>query len=294
MKILITGASGFIGKELCKSLEAENNEIVKLSRSKRKGFYYWNPSTQEIDQRAFNNIDAVIHLAGETVTALRWTKTKKEKIFNSRVNGTKLLVNEILKLDKKPKIFISASAIGIYGDKSQEEITEETSEGRDFLAKTCIAWEAEAEPLIQAGLRVTHARIGVVMGKEGGMLKYVYPIFKLGLGGKIGNGKQVISWISINDIANAFKFVLNSKLKGAINFTAPNPITNSQFTKKLGKALKRLTIFPVPAFIVKLVFGEFGRETALKDLRVIPKKLLDAGYEFQDKDFAAYLAKIFN
>ena len=286
--VLVSGSSGFIGSALSTNLSKNNIHVRKLVRKEPSDpdSIFWKPSENYIDKNRLSDIDAVVHLAGESVFALRWNEAKKKRIRDSRVNGTKLLAEALAALDNPPKVLVCASAIGIYGNRGEEELTENSTYGGDFLAEVTKEWERATEPASNAGIRVVNLRIGIVLGKNGGALKQMLPFFKLGLGGRVGGGKQYMSWISIEDIVKIVNFCLqNESVSGAVNCTAPTPVTNSEFTKALGKVLKRPTPFLIPEIAMKLIFGEMA-DYALCSLRVKPEKLLLNGYKFEFEDLS--------
>lgn len=268
MNILLSGSSGLIGSELKKNLETDGHQVTPLSRD------FDNPIN-------FEGIDAVIHLAGENIAQGRWTKAKKSEIRNSRINGTKKLSDQLATSPHKPSIFISSSATGFYGDRSDDILDEESSQGAGFLPEVCVLWEKATKSAEQAGIRTIHIRTGVVLTKKGGALKKMLPPFLLGGGGILGNGKQYMSWISLKDEINAILFILNNnEISGAVNLTAPNPVNNKEFTKILGKTIKKPTIVPLPGFAARLLFGEMAEAILLTGNRVLPNKLLNAGFNF--------------
>ena len=268
MNILLSGSSGLIGSELKKNLENDGHQVTPLSRD------FDNPIN-------FEGIDAVIHLAGENIAQGRWTKAKKSEIKNSRINGTKKLSDQLATSPHKPSIFISSSATGFYGDRSDDILDEESSQGAGFLPEVCVLWEKATKSAEQAGIRTIHIRTGVVLTKKGGALKKMLPPFLLGGGGILGNGKQYMSWISLKDEINAILFILNNnEISGAVNLTAPNPVNNKEFTKILGKTIKKPTIVPLPGFAARLLFGEMAEAILLTGNRVLPNKLLNAGFNF--------------
>ncbi|MFN7181720.1 MAG: TIGR01777 family oxidoreductase, partial [Planctomycetota bacterium] len=235
----------------------------------------------------------IIHLGGEPITGTRWTQEKKRQIYESRIHSTKLIVEKITRIHHPPKIFMSASAIGYYGDRGDELLTEESMAGSGFLAQTAYDWEQVTKPASQCGIRVVNLRFGVVLSRVGGALPSMLVPFKLGLGGKLGNGKQYMSWITIDDVINIiYELILNNNLSGPVNIVSPNPVTNSDFTKTLGKILNRPTIVGVPSFIIRLLFGEMGKSIFLSSLRVYPEKLLSYGYKFLYPDLECALKHV--
>ena len=286
MKILITGTSGLVGTHLIPTLKAKGHEIYRLVRKAPKGAdeIQWDAEKgfSEDEQAKLEGFDAVIHLAGDNVASENWSSEKKRKIKESRTVGTRVLVDALRKCADKPKILVSASAIGFYGNRNDEVLTEDSAKGAGFFPEVCAEWEAEAKKAEVFGARVVMPRIGVVLAKDGGALEKMLTPFKFGVGGTIGSGKQFMSWIVLDDLVGIFHFALeNAELKGEVNATAPNPATNEEFTKALGKVLNRPTFLPIPAFGIKLLFGEMGETLLLEGCRVLPKRLQDAGFEFQ-------------
>lgn len=282
MKIIIAGASGFVGRALVPLLRKNGNAVFKLTRKKtllKDDEISWDPDSGQLDAASLEGADVIINLAGENI-ASRWTKAKKKAILESRTAATRLLVEAIPLLRAPPHQLINASAIGYYGSRGNQVLTEETSDGQGFLANVCKEWEQAAKSGTKKDVKVAIVRIGIVLGKEGGALKSMLTPFKLGLGGIIGSGDQWMSWISLQDLAAIFTFIVEKGLDGTINAVAPNPVTNAQFTKTLGTALGRPTIFPVPAFAARLLFGEMGDELLLSSTRVAPERLLKAGFVF--------------
>jgi len=283
MKIAIAGASGLIGSAFINSVEEDGAEVTRLVRSSPKaGEIEWHPNQDAIEPGKLQGFEAIVSLAGENVAEGRWTDEKKKKIHDSRVHGTHLISEAIAKLEPKPRVFLCASATGIYGDRPDETLTEQSDSGGGFLAGVCREWEKATEPASQAGVRVVNLRFGPVLAAHGGMMEKMLTPFKMGLGGKIGSGKQYISWVSINDVVGAMRFALKEEtIRGPLNVVSPNPVTNEEFTKALGEALSRPTMMAVPAFAARLAFGEMADEMLLSSQRVMPKKLKDAGFQFE-------------
>ena len=292
MKILISGASGLIGKAIASSLSQEGHHVLSLHRNTTTT-PYWDLENKIIELGDNQKIDVVIHLAGENIAQGRWNQQKKERILKSRVEGTKLISAYFSKAKYQPKVIISGSAIGIYGNRGNEELTEESSKGSGFLAKVCSQWEQAISSAVASGIRVVNVRFGMVLSAKGGALgKMLFP-FKLGLGGRIGNGRQYISLITINDLAGVINHIINNEnLSGPINVVSPNPVTNLEFTKVLGEILHRPTVMPLPAFLAKVIFGEMGEELLLSSTKVIPGKLLKSGYLFQEPTLNIALKKL--
>ncbi len=287
-RIAITGSTGMIGEALVSHLRGEGHTVHRVVRSKPTGDgdIYWRPSAGEIDADGFRGVDAVVHLAGAPISESRWTDEMKQKIRDSRVIGTTLLAETLAKLDDGPKVLVSGSAIGVYGDRGDEVLTEDSAVGprSDFLADVVIAWESSTQAAETAGLRVCHARTGIVLSGEGGALGKMLPPFKAGIGGKIGPGTQYMSWISLPDEVRALAFLTHADLSGPVNIVGPQPVTNAEFTKALGKVLGRPTIFPIPGFGPKILYGEMGGKLTLDSQRVLPTKLQAAGFQFLHGD----------
>lgn len=284
MKILITGASGLIGTTLRRSLEDSGHELLLASRTEPKNSNQikWTVEHGFAEPERLERVDAVIHLAGESISALRWTEEKKKAIRDSRILGTRSVVEAMGRMMQKPKVFIAGSATGIYGDRGGEEMTESSQPGDTFLSEVCKDWEAESLKAEAFGIRTVLLRTGIVLSKDGGALATMLTPFKLGVGGVVGSGKQYMSWVSLDDEVGAIVFVLeNEEIHGPVNVVAPNPVTNQEFTKTLGDVIYRPTIFPLPTFAVDLIFGEMGDALLLDSTRVFPKRLIDAGYKFK-------------
>ena len=273
MRVAVTGSHGFIGSALVPALERDGHEVVRVTRKGDNG---------DLDTGALFGADAVVHLAGEGVADHRWTPEHKQRVLESRTRGTTLVAETIAGMERKPAVLLSGSAIGYYGkDRGDEVLTESSSPGDDFLADVCVQWEAATAPAEAAGIRVAHLRTGIVVGKSGGAVAKTLRLFKLGLGGRIGSGKQWWSWISLTDEIGAIRFLLDHDVHGPVNLTGPEPVTNAEFTKAVGRALRRPTVLPVPMFGPALVLGrEAADAVAAASQRVIPKVLADAGYPF--------------
>jgi uncharacterized protein (TIGR01777 family) len=284
MKVLITGASGLIGTALQRSFKEKSYEMLLASRTEAKDAEHiqWDVESGFSEAGKLEGVDAIVHLAGESVSGLRWTDDKKKAIRDSRVLGTRSVVETISKLKAKPKVLVAASAIGFYGDRGDDEMTETSSAGDTFLAEVSKDWEAEARRAEDSGIRTVLLRTGIVLSKDGGALGTMLTPFKFGVGGVVGNGKQWMSWISLDDHIRVINYAIeNENVRGAVNSVAPNPVTNEEFTKTLGEVLYRPTILPLPAFAVNMVFGEMGDALLLASTRVVPKRLEDAGFQFE-------------
>jgi len=284
MKILITGASGLLGKALQKSFAEKGYEMLLASRQEPKdaGHVKWSVEDGFADPEKLEGLDVVVHLAGENVSGLRWTDEKKKAIRESRVLGTRNVVDAISKLKNKPKTFIASSAIGFYGERGDEECTESSAAGDGFLPSVSREWEAESRRAEDAGIRTVLLRTGIVLSKDGGALATMLTPFKMGVGGVVGSGKQWMSWISLDDEVAIINYCIeNENIRGAVNAVAPDPVTNAEFTKTLGEVLSRPTFLPLPEFAVSMIFGEMGDTLLLASTKVLPKRLLDAGFEFK-------------
>ncbi|WP_417396577.1 TIGR01777 family oxidoreductase [Gimesia chilikensis] len=287
MKVLISGSSGLVGSALSQRLEAEPDcEIVRLVRKQspdtQQTSVVWNPAEGQLEPQAFDGVDVVVHLGGVNIAGKRWSPEVKQKIFNSRFQSTSLLATKLATLEQKPSVFLCASAVGFYGDRGEERLDEASPRGEGFLADVCQAWEQATQPAQDAGIRVVNMRFGMILDRKGGALGQMLTPFKMGVGGRLGSGKQYWSWIALPDVIDALQFCLNhSELAGPVNFVAPDEVTNLEFTKTLGKVLSRPTCLPVPAWGVKTAFGEMGQELMLTSARVVPKKLIEAGFQFQ-------------
>ncbi len=301
-KITIAGGTGFIGSYVAELLHKDGYQILISSRSPEKvsprlkkfEIFKWNPDVQEYPIEILQRSDVVLNFIGETISQ-RWTQKVKERLRNSRINSTRNIVNAFSRVNTTGKVFISASAVGIYGNRGEKILSEESTVGDDFLAKLCIDWENEAKKAEDFGVRVVILRIGIVLGKGGGFLARLTPLFKLGLGGKISDGKAWLSWIHIDDIARIVKFAIEKEnVRGIYNAVSPNPVTNEEFTKTFAKVLKRPAFFTVPKFGLKLLFGSELTDIALTaSQRVKPERLMNAGFKFNYEDIESALRSLF-
>jgi uncharacterized protein len=295
MKIAITGSTGLIGEHVVADLHAAGHEVVRMVRSNPTGSDILYRVGGTLDPAALRGVDAVVHLAGESIGGsspadLRWTKAKKQRILDSRVDGTTTIAEAVAKADGGPSVLISASAIGLYGNRGDEVLTEDSTAGDDFLAGVVEQWEAAAEPARTAGVRVVHPRFGIVLHPEGGALQKMLPLFKAGVGGKFGSGAQWWSWVAMADVVGAVRWAIeHDEAQGAYNVTGPSPTTNAQFTEVLGEVLGRPTFATVPAFGPKLLLGELADALLFNSQRVHPTRLTDAGYEFAFAELAPAL-----
>ena len=292
MRVAITGVTGLIGSALKPHLESLGHEVIRVVRSNSSGTdIAWSPAEGRIDPHALDGIDAVIHLAGAGIGDKRWTDDYKRELLESRTKSTTLISEAIASADDGPKVLLSGSAIGIYGARGDEELTEASAAGDGFLADICVQWEASTKAAEDAGARVVHLRTGIVLSAEGGALKKQLPLFKFGLGGKMGSGDQWQSWISIDDEVAAITHLLTAETSGAVNLTAPQPVTNAEFTDTLGDVLRRPTFLPIPKFGPKLVLGgELAENLLFSGQRVLPAVLdADETYTFQHPDLATAL-----
>jgi uncharacterized protein (TIGR01777 family) len=297
MKILITGASGLIGQALSQELIARGHTTVAAVRRapRRNDEVQWDPQSGVMSPDAFQGVDAVVHLAGAGIGDKRWTDSYKMEILESRTRGTRLLAETMASLEVKPSVFLSGSAIGIYGVRDDEELTEQSAIGSGFLADVCRDWEAAAAPATQARIRTVLLRTGIVLSPKGGALKKQLPLFKLGLGGKFGNGKQWQSWISITDEVNAIIHLLTSSVSGPVNLTAPQPVTNTDFTRTLASVVSRPAIVPIPSFGPKLLLGgELANALLFTGQRVVPSVLSNDGFQFTHPTLESALRALLN
>jgi uncharacterized protein len=283
LDVLISGSTGLIGSALVSALEEDGHRVRRLTRSggSSEDVVRWDPSAGEIDAIRIEGVDAVVHLAGENIVG-RWTDAKKARIRDSRVRGTRLLAETLARLPAPPGVMVSASATGYYGDRGNELLSEESAPGDSFLAGVGQEWEAAADPARDAGVRVVHPRFGIVLSTEGGALGTTLPIFKLGAGGKIGSGRQYWSWIAIDDVVGAILHVLTEgSLEGPVNVTVPDPPTNAEYTRVLGRVLGRPTVFPLPAPVARIMLGQLADELLLASQRIEPARLKETGYSYR-------------
>jgi len=295
MKIAIAGANGFIGSALVAHLGAVGHRVVRLMRrgaDASRGDATWDPSRGVLDPAVLDGVQAVVNLAGEPV-AERWSADRKKRIKASRVEATTLIAKTIIGLPRPPRVLVNASAIGIYGDRGDELLDETSAPGTGFLAEVAQLWEASAAPAAERGIRTVFTRFGIVLGAAGGALKEMLPPFRLGAGGKLGSGKQWMSWVTLDDVVGAIDYAITSdRVSGPVNVVAPNPVTNAEFTHELGHALHRPAVATVPGFALKLAYGEMGEAVLLASQRVAPHALERAGFVFKHTLLAEALKQI--
>lgn len=284
MTVVVAGASGLVGRALVAKLAGQGHRVHKLVRrpAAAPDEYRWDPATGECDPALLSEADAVINLAGENLASGRWTATRREAILRSRTDTTRTLVAAMGRSTRRPALFINASATGIYGNRGDEVLTESSASGTGFLVDVCRAWEEPLATAAQLGIRTVALRTGVVLTPTGGALAKMLPAFRCGVGGRLGSGRQWMSWIALDDLVGAIEFLLtHPACAGPINAVAPQPVTNADFTTALGRALGRPTVFPVPAFMLRLLFGQMADEALLSSAQAVPKALLDVGFEFR-------------
>ncbi len=299
LRIAITGATGLVGSKLVPFLLREHCEVTQITRRHslegkvQTPFIVWDPEAGQLPASSLEGFDAVIHLAGANV-GQRWDEGYKKTILDSRVKGTRLVSTTLAQLQKKPKVLLSASAVGYYGDRPPGEVLDEFSmAGKGFLADVCKRWEEETMPARDAGIRVVNLRFGVVLSKAGGALGKMWLPFQLGIGGPLGSGEQMMSWVAIDEIPFIIRYVLNTEtISGSVNVVAPKPVPNHEFTRTLGEVMHRPTFFSVPTFMIQLMFGEMGETVLLGGSRVLPHRLLDSGYRFHWPDLRSALQKV--
>lgn len=288
MKIAITGASGLVGSALTRSLDQRGITPLTLVRRKSRGPLEipWDPKSGRLEDARLEGLSAVVHLAGENIAGGRWTEARKRRIRESRVQGTRVLAEALAELEDSPRALICASAMGFYGaNRGDEQLAEDAAAGADFLASVCQEWEAAAQAARDEGIRVVHLRFGVILSPRGGALKLMLPAFRWGGGGVLGDGSQWMSWLHLDDAVGIIEHALKDELlSGAVNAASPNPVTNREFTKTLGRVLRRPTVLPLPAAALKLALGEMGESTLLGSLRLEPRNLRQSGYSFRFPD----------
>lgn len=292
VQVAITGASGLIGTALAELLRTEGHGVISLVRHRPVGDEElgWDPANGQIDAAGLNGVDAVVHLAGESIASHRWSAEQKQRIERSRVEGTELLAKALAGLDSPPRVLLSASAVGIYGNRGSEVLTEASAPAHSFLARVCQAWEAATTPASDAGVRVAHLRTGLVLTHRGGALAKLLPLFRLGLGGRLGSGRQYWSWITLEDEVRAIRWLIDHEVSGPVNMVSPSPVTNAQMVRVLAAALHRPALLPVPQFGPRLVLGrELADELLFTSARVVPTALDGHGYTFRHPDLASGL-----
>lgn len=294
LRIAVTGASGFLGSALVATLEREGHQVLRLvRRPPRAGEIQWDPLAGTIDRAALDGVDAVAHLAGESIASGRWTAARRQSIRDSRILGTQLLASTLATLPRRPATFVSASAVGVYGNQGDEVLEESHAPGTGFLAEVGRAWERATDAAASAGIRVVLPRLGIILAPHGGALAKMLPPFRLGLGGPLGSGRQWMSWLTLDDAVGIFVAALTRpELSGPINAVAPNPVRNSEFTRALATAVHRPAFFPVPAPVLSALFGEMARETLLVSQRVVPARLEAAGFRFRDPELLPALQRL--
>jgi uncharacterized protein (TIGR01777 family) len=300
MRVIVTGSTGLVGSALVRSLLADGDGVTRLVRGGAQTFsapgtkaVRWEPESGEVDAKELEGHDAAVHLAGDPIAEGSWTDEKKRRIVESRVKGTRLIAETLAGLSEKPKVLVSASAIGFYGNRGDEVLREESASGEDFLSEVCREWEKATLAASQAGIRVVHVRIGVVLSAKGGALAKMITPFKLGMGGKVGDGRQYMSWITLDDtVAVIRRAITDESLRGPVNAVAPNPVTNEEFTKALGHVLGRPTFLSMPAFAARLAFGEMADALLLSGARVEPARLNEAGFKFSQPEIEGALRHV--
>jgi uncharacterized protein (TIGR01777 family) len=294
MRIAITGSTGLVGTRLTEFFQEEGHQVLRLVRKTGQGgreTAYWQPETGEIEAEALEGTEVLVHLAGKSING-RWTKRRKEEILLSRTKGTRLIAETLAALKRPPKVLLSASGVGMTHEDVRE-VDESNSLGSGFLSDVIKEWEKSTRPAEEAGIRVVHLRFGLVLSPRGGALKQMLPAFKLGLGGRLGHGRQGVSWVALEEIPRIVRFLIDrEEVSGPVNIVSPNPVSNAEFIRALGEALRRPVRIPMPAFALKLMFGEVAEELLLKGNRAIPRKLLDAGYTFRYPDLEPALREM--
>lgn len=293
MNILVTGASGLVGSALVPFLSSHAHRVIRLVRTGPKPGaeeILWDPEAGWLDPVSLDGLDAVVHLAGESIASGRWTLARKGRILDSRANGTRLLARTLAAVKRAPKVLVSTSAVGYYGDRGAEILREESGPGSGFLTEVCRQWEQAAREVTERGIRLVVLRLGMILSSAGGALPRMLPPFRLGAGGPLGSGNQYVSWIALGDLLAIVLFALaDPSLQGVVNAVAPNPATNREFARTLGRVLKRPAMIPVPAFAIRLLFGEMGEQVLLASSRVEPTRLIAAGFQFRYPDLETAL-----
>ena len=297
LRILISGANGFLGRHLCQCFSEQRHEVRRLERHPQPGDdrgFAWDPAQGRMDDAALQGVEAVIHLAGAPIAGARWDEAYKQRLRDSRVSSTRLILDRLAAMGTRPKVFVAVSAIGIYGDRGDERLDEASAPGSDFLASLCKDWEAETARAAELGMRLVQLRVGLVLGADGGLLQRMSLPFRLGLGARLGSGRQWMSWIAVEDLVAAVGFLMDRPdLSGAFNLTAPNPVTNAQFTQSLGRALNRPAFLRVPAFAIRAALGEMGEALLLGGQRVLPRRLEQSGFQWRSAWVGEALNRIY-
>lgn len=292
MRVAVTGSTGLIGETLVDHLADAGHRIHRVVRSRDRvddDEIYWSVERGEIDAAAFEGTDAVVHLAGEPLGGRGLRRPRREAVWRSRVEGTRLLAGALASLDRPPGVLVSASAVGYYGDRGSAVVTEDDPPGDTFMARLCVAWEGAAAPAAEAGIRVVHPRTGVVMARRGPLIEKVHLPFSLGLGGRVGSGDQYHPWIALEDEVRALALLLRGDLAGPVNLTGPAPVTNAELTQALGEVMNRPTVLWIPPLAIRLLYGGLAAELATESQRVLPRRLLDAGFTFVYPDLRSAL-----
>jgi uncharacterized protein (TIGR01777 family) len=283
-RIAVAGSSGLVGSHLVRCLEANGDLVIRLVRERpaSQGAVFWDPVKNVLDAGHLEGVDAVVNLAGVSIAGKRWSASRKQQILQSRIESTSLLARTVASMANKPQVFVSTSAVGFYGDGGSTVLTETAPSGEGFLAGVCEQWEAAAEPARQGGIRVVHPRFGIVMAGDGGMLPPIARLFRFGLGGRIGSGRQFLSWVDLDDLVAMIEFLIDANtIEGVVNAVAPQNITNEEFTRTLGTVLSRPTFLPAPAFAIRMTMGQMGEELVLASQRAVPDRLQDAGFAYR-------------
>jgi uncharacterized protein (TIGR01777 family) len=293
MTFLLTGASGMLGSAIGAALKRQGDDVISLVRRdpRERNEIHWDPAKAQLDSRCLEGVRGAVHLSGANVASRRWTTSFKQEMASSRIDSTRFLSEALATLKNPPKVLVAASATGFYGDRGDEILDEDSAPGKGFFPELCALWEAATRPAEQAGIRVVHLRFGVVIGPDGGMMARLAPLFRLGLGGRLGSGRQWSSWVSEDDVVSAVLFALkNQSLTGPVNVVAPNPVTNAEFTRALGQAVHRPTLMTAPAFALRLAFGEMADEALLASTHAVPRRLTQAGFVHTHPTLADALA----